>query len=378
MNINEFIKNNESITKELNISNFPLIVKEMKNTNDTDKFYDFLVKIQNSANNNQFFVNKHFLKKIINSCKRQEKIQEILKSFSNLQSIKKQKLEKMLFEEKNYVQLLPKEYVNKFISKCVKILERMKKNEEQNPSPQNIIYLKNVVKYYQNNNISFRILDKVNLTIESGKFVVILGPSGSGKTTLLNLISGMDTPTSGQVIVCNENLINMNASKLTEFRKRNISYVFQQYGLLPNLTVKENVEIGANLQENKNLKLDINKVLESVGMLEYKKKMPYQLSGGQQQRVSIARSIAKNPKILFGDEPTGAVDQKNSDNIINLFKDINKKFGTTIVIVTHNPEIANVADMVVYVNDGKITVKTNIPNSSNNSNNNSNTVEKID
>ena len=166
----------------------------------------------------------------------------------------------------------------------------------------NIIELRNVVKYYNNKVLATKALYDINLTIEKGEFIIILGQSGSGKTTLLNIISGMDNATYGDVIVAGQNIIDYNAKQLTLFRRKNIGYVFQQYGLLPNLTVIENIQIGQNLQKNKNKRIAISEILESIAISSQKNKYPNELSGGQQQRVSIARSIAKNPNILFGDE----------------------------------------------------------------------------
>ena len=217
------------------------------------------------------------------------------------------------------------------------------------------VELKNVVKYYNNKVLATKVLSNVNLQIKKGEFVVILGPSGSGKTTLLNIISGMDNATFGDTIVAGENLIDYNASKLTLFRRNNIGYVFQQYGLLPNLTVKENIEIGQNLQENKSKIIPIDEILKAIGLETQSRKYPNELSGGQQQRVSIARSVAKNPNILFGDEPTGAIDEEMSKNIMNLFVEINKKYHTTIIIVTHNPILAEIATMVINVANGSIS-----------------------
>ena len=217
------------------------------------------------------------------------------------------------------------------------------------------VELKNVVKYYNNKILATKVLSNVNLQIKKGEFVVILGPSGSGKTTLLNIISGMDNATFGDTIVAGENLIDYSASKLTLFRRNNIGYVFQQYGLLPNLTVKENIEIGQNLQENKSKIIPIDEILKAIGLETQSRKYPNELSGGQQQRVSIARSVAKNPNILFGDEPTGAIDEEMSKNIMNLFVEINKKYHTTIIIVTHNPILAEIATMVINVANGSIS-----------------------
>ncbi len=223
---------------------------------------------------------------------------------------------------------------------------------------ENIIEFSDVVKYYTNGYIVTQILKGVNLEIKKGDFVIILGPSGSGKTTLMNIISGLDRASDGVTNVCGTNLINLNDNELTKFRKENIGYVFQQYGLLPNLTVKENVEIGANLQTDKSKKLDVDEILQSVDMLQHKDKFPHQLSGGQQQRVSIARAFAKNPTILFGDEPTGAIDEEMSKMVINEFININKKFGTTVIIVTHNRIFEDLATLLIKIRDGNIVSLT--------------------
>lgn len=217
-----------------------------------------------------------------------------------------------------------------------------------------VIDFENITKYYYNKWMAFKVLKGFELKIKQGEFVVILGPSGSGKTTLLNIMSGMDKATYGKTVVNGNNLIKMNDSQLTQFRKDNIGYIFQQYGLLPNLTVRENVEIGWNLQSDKSKRLDIDSLLKTVGMLEYADKFPHELSGGQQQRVSVARSMAKNPAIVFGDEPTGAVDEEMSKQILQLFVDINEKYNTTVIIVTHNPIFADLASRVIKVNSGYI------------------------
>ena len=202
--------------------------------------------------------------------------------------------------------------------------------------------------------LATKVLSNINLKIKKGEFVVILGPSGCGKTTLLNIISGMDNATYGDTIIAGENLIDYNQGKLTTFRRNNIGYVFQQYGLLPNLTVRENIEIGQNLQHQKSRIIPIDEILKSIDLNTQANKYPNELSGGQQQRVSIARSIAKNPNILFGDEPTGAIDEQMSKNILNLFVDINRKYKTTIIIVTHNPILADLATMVINISNGTI------------------------
>lgn len=243
-------------------------------------------------------------------------------------------------------------------AKLIKRFDKLshKANRDFNPSTYSsyVIDFENLTKYYYNKWMATKVLKGFDLKIKQGEFVVILGPSGSGKTTLLNIMSGMDKATYGRTVVNGNNLIKMNDTQLTQFRKDNIGYIFQQYGLLPNLNVRENVEIGWNLQSDKSKRLDIDELLKTVGMSEHAKKFPHELSGGQQQRVSVARSMAKNPAIVFGDEPTGAVDEEMSKQILQLFVDINKKFNTTVIIVTHNPIFADLATRVIKVNSGYI------------------------
>lgn len=218
----------------------------------------------------------------------------------------------------------------------------------------NVIELRDVVKYYTNGYVVTKILKGINLSIPKGSFVIILGPSGSGKTTLMNILSGLDRASEGQVYVAGKDLITLNHKELTKFRKDNVGYVFQQYGLIPNLTVRENIEIGADLQVDKSKRLDVDELLEAVGMKAYENKFPHQLSGGQQQRVSIARAFAKNPAILFGDEPTGAIDEEMSKVVLKQFVAINKKHGTTVIMVTHNPIFQGLGDIVIKVKDGLV------------------------
>jgi putative ABC transport system ATP-binding protein len=258
-------------------------------------------------------------------------------------------------------------FASKYIAKMISKLEKSARGLKTKHSDENkyLINLENVVKYYNNGTLAVKVLSNVNLKIKAGEFVVILGPSGSGKTTLLNIISGMDTATYGQTIVASHNLIKYNSTQLTQFRRDNVGYIFQQYGLLPNLTVLENVEIGSNLQKDEKKRIDINELLKNIGIYEQRNKFPRELSGGQQQRVSIARSMAKNPRLIFGDEPTGAIDTEMSKQIMQLFVDINKRYKTTVIIVTHNPIIADLATMVVRVANGRIDriLKNNKPKS---------------
>lgn len=243
---------------------------------------------------------------------------------------------------------------NKILTFYTTKLQKAKKLTKPQKDKNAIIELQNVYKYYFNGIYSIKVLKNINLQIQRGKIIVILGASGGGKTTLLNLISGMDTITYGNIIVNGQNISNANGSKLTDFRRDNIGYVFQQYGLLSNLTVKENVEIGLNLAADKARAMDLNELLNTLGIYQIKDKYPHELSGGQQQRVSIARSIAKNPQILFGDEPTGAVDDSMTKQIMKLFVEINEKYGTTIIIVTHNQVISKLADEIILMKEGQI------------------------
>ncbi|MGL4772427.1 MAG: ABC transporter ATP-binding protein [Clostridium sp.] len=213
------------------------------------------------------------------------------------------------------------------------------------------IILKNVSKVYDSGEVKTFALDGVSLEIRDGEFLVILGPSGSGKSTMLNVISGLDSPSSGEIYF-NEKLISgYSDDELTLFRREHLGFIFQQYNLLQNLTVRENVDIGANISK---APLDIDMVLEKVGLLEQKNKYPSQLSGGQQQRVSIARSIAKKPEIMFCDEPTGALDEKTAREVLDLLQNMNEEFKTTTVIITHNAGIAKMGDRVIRMNSGKI------------------------
>ena len=214
-----------------------------------------------------------------------------------------------------------------------------------------IIEFKNVVKEYKSGDHVLKAMDNVNLTIDEGEFVVILGPSGAGKSTLLNLLGGLDSVTSGQIIVNNQNIENFDDNQLTEYRAKNVGFIFQFYNLIPNLTALENVELMKDIVD-----VDINgiDVLDSVGLKNHADQFPAQLSGGEQQRVSIARAVAKQPTMLLCDEPTGALDSKTGILILSLLQDMSNTKGTTVVIVTHNAILAEAADKVIRIKNGQI------------------------
>ena len=195
------------------------------------------------------------------------------------------------------------------------------------------------------------VLKGIDFSLEWGEFCVLLGPSGSGKSTLLNIIGGIDTPDRGAVIVNGEKMADMTEKTLTKYRRNHLGYVFQMYNLIPNLNVQENIEVGAYLSDDP---LDVNELMHTLGLYEHRHKMPNQLSGGQQQRTSIGRAIVKNPDILLCDEPTGALDYNTSKEILSLIEKVNQTYGNTVIMVTHNDAIKNMADRVIRLRDGMI------------------------
>lgn len=211
-----------------------------------------------------------------------------------------------------------------------------------------MIKAENIIKSY--NMGRTEVLKDISLEIAAGEFAVILGASGSGKSTLMNVLSGLEKADSGNVFVNGENLSVKNESELTKFRRENIGFVFQQYYLLPHLNVENNVKMGAGLSGNR----DYKKIIASLGLDDKMKAMPSELSGGEQQRVCIARALSKNPKILFLDEPTGALDEKTGREVLNCIMQEKEKLGFTMVMVTHNQNIAQMAETVVKMNSGKI------------------------
>jgi putative ABC transport system ATP-binding protein len=196
-----------------------------------------------------------------------------------------------------------------------------------------------------------QVLKAIDLAVEKGEFCVLLGPSGSGKSTLLNILGGIDRADSGDILIDGERMADMNEKALTLYRRRHLGYIFQMYNLIPNLTVRENIEVGAYLSRRP---LDVDELLHLLGLWDHRGKLPNQLSGGQQQRTSIGRAIVKNPDILLCDEPTGALDYKTSKEILKLIETVNQKYGNTVIMVTHNDAIRLMADRVVRLRDGAI------------------------
>ena len=215
--------------------------------------------------------------------------------------------------------------------------------------------LNNIKKSFKNGEQRTEVLKGISCSVEKGEICVMLGPSGSGKSTLLNVIGGIETADSGTLSIGGQMVEKMNEKQLTMYRRKHLGYVFQSYNLIPNLTVKENIEVGAYLADKP---LDIDELINVLGLDEHRDKIPNQLSGGQQQRCAIGRAIIKNPDILLCDEPTGALDYNTSKEILGLIEDVNKKFGNTVIFVTHNDAIKNMADRVIKLRDGVIRHNT--------------------
>lgn len=265
---------------------------------------------------------------------------------------------------KNVFELLDKNSKNKNIVVSKKIyrllnkINKYKRKKDDNFSLKNeedkVIEVKNVSKYYVNDNVVTRVLKDVSMDVKKGELMLIFGISGGGKSTLLNLISGLDRPSKGDVIVCDNNLPYLSDSQLTLFRRKHVSFIFQNYNLLANLNAYDNVDTGAYLQKDSSKKVNIEDLFKRFEMEEEMLKFPSQMSGGQQQRVSIMRALAKNSEIIFADEPTGALDESTTRIVLKLLYEINKETGATIVMVSHNPLMAAMADRVVHVVKGRI------------------------
>ena len=213
------------------------------------------------------------------------------------------------------------------------------------------IKLENVTKTYFTGEVETHAVKNVTLEIKDGEFIVLLGPSGSGKSTMLNIISGLDNPTSGKIAIDDEIISEMNSKQLTKFRRDNLGFIFQQYNLLQTLSVKENVEVG---REVSLLPFTVDEVLAQVDLTPQINKYPFQLSGGEQQRVSIARAVVKNPKIMFCDEPTGALDEVMAKEILGILQKLNEIYKTSVVLITHNPNIGAMADRIIKLNSGEV------------------------
>ena len=215
--------------------------------------------------------------------------------------------------------------------------------------------ISNIRKSYGEGESRTEVLKGIDLSIEKGEICVLLGPSGSGKSTLLNIIGGIDGADDGYIAINGEKTADMKERALTRYRRKHLGYIFQMYNLIPNLHIKENVEVGAYLSDKP---LDTDEILRTLGLYEHRHKLPSQLSGGQQQRTAIGRAIVKNPDILLCDEPTAALDYTTSKEILTLIEDVNRKYGSTIIMVTHNAAFADMADRVVKLRDGQIRKNT--------------------
>ena len=214
------------------------------------------------------------------------------------------------------------------------------------------VKLQDITKIYKMGEIEIRAADNISFSIDKGEFVVIVGPSGAGKTTVLNILGGMDTATSGTLLVDGEEITAYNSRRLTEYRREDIGFVFQFYNLVPNLTALENVELALQICKDP---LDARKVMEEVGLGNRLNNFPAQLSGGEQQRVSIARALAKNPKLLLCDEPTGALDYNTGKSILKLLQNMCRERGMTVIVITHNQAIAPMADRLIHIKNGQVS-----------------------
>ena len=211
--------------------------------------------------------------------------------------------------------------------------------------------IKGITKHFGDGESRVNVLKGIDVSMEKGEICVLLGPSGSGKSTLLNILGGIDQADDGYIAIDGERTGDMSEKELTLYRRKHLGYVFQMYNLIPNLSIRENIEVGAYLSDNP---LDVDDLMKTLGLYEHRNKLPNQLSGGKQQRTAIGRAIVKNPDILLCDEPTGALDYHTSKEILQLIEDVNKKYGNTVVMVTHNGEIEHMADRVVKLRDGVI------------------------
>lgn len=222
-----------------------------------------------------------------------------------------------------------------------------------------MLTVNNLNKDIKNNKNTFKILKDINLEVKKGEFISIMGPSGAGKTTLLNILSTIDKPTSGQVYYDNKNIGEMNNKELSKFRRDNIGFIFQDYNLLDSMSIEDNIALPLVIAgENQNkIQSEVLRLAKFFGIESHLKKYPYELSGGQKQRVASARALITSPKIIFADEPTGALDSKSSSELLNCLKDMNEKFEVTVIMVTHDPFSASYSKKVIFIKDGKLNAR---------------------
>ncbi|MGL5246548.1 MAG: ABC transporter ATP-binding protein [Mycoplasmoidaceae bacterium] len=387
--INEKISNYDKIvTKKINQDNIAKKSnkkhekKEIKLTEEDDKF---LVEFENKIKEAEIFsgefndslLSKQEIKNQIRNSLYSKLIMEIellekinFTNYNGYTNLIFSKINYKIFEhikdenkKENFLIINKEKSIYKKIKKLSKIKRTLtlKKN-----SSDSIIDIKGLNKIYESKSLNNHVLKDINLSIKKGDFVVLVGTSGSGKTTLMNIISGVDKLTYGEIVVNNWNISRLKESELTKFRLENIGYIFQNYGLIPNLTVKENISMGSFMsflskKQKRKIKYDnyinelkVDEILENLKLTDIKNKMPYKLSGGQKQRVSIGRTIAKKTPIIFADEPTSALDENNAENVIELLKKINSIYKTTIIMITHNDKELDYASKVIRLKDGRI------------------------
>ena len=231
-------------------------------------------------------------------------------------------------------------------------LQKRKRHRSGENGMEEFVKLQDITKIYKMGEVEIRAADRISFSIQKGEFVVIVGPSGAGKTTVLNILGGMDTATDGKLIVDGEDITSYNSRKLTGYRREDIGFVFQFYNLVPNLTALENVELALQICKDP---LDAKEVLEDVGLGDRLDNFPAQLSGGEQQRVSIARALAKNPKLLLCDEPTGALDYNTGKAILKLLQNMCRERGMTVIVITHNQALAPMADRLIHIKNGQVS-----------------------
>lgn len=237
-------------------------------------------------------------------------------------------------------------------------VSRKGKGDRMSETEKSFLEIVDLRKSFGSGDTRQEVLRGMDFTVAKGEFCVLLGPSGSGKSTLLNIIGGIDSADAGYISINGDKLEDLGEKRLTQYRRKHLGYVFQLYNLIGNLNVKENIEVGAYLSDNP---LEINELLHTLGLYEHRHKLPNQLSGGQQQRVSIGRAIIKNPDILLCDEPTGALDYSTSKEILKLIEDINAKYKSTVIMVTHNEAIKDMADHIIKLRDGKVRLNEKNP-----------------